>query len=125
MLWCDFRYKLKKLNPLFWINENASRHDTHPELETLGVYFDKHHIAGVTYDDVPMMDIYDDQGVMTHQGLRSILKNVLNGKEKYAETLSEFWKMGKGFDLITYPVSAERIRKIFGVTESEIRNYKL
>lgn len=120
MLWCDFKSKLRKLHPLLKIHSVAVPHSHCPDLMTLGIYFDKSHVAGVTYDDIPRDDILNEEGVMTHQGLRSILKQILEGTQRYAENKSEYWKMGKKFVPIKYPITPSMVRKVFRIDLPEI-----
>lgn len=78
MLWCEFRNKLKKINPRFWVTINdVVRHPEYPEMRICAIYYDKVHICSCTYDSIiPYESDYDKEGVILHQGLKDIVKNL-------------------------------------------------
>lgn len=123
MLFDDFRRNLKRLSPHLWMHE-AGAHPTlekYPDLKMIGIYFKDHHVAGVTYDtDVPEADILDEEGIMTHQGIRTILRKILDGRKEFARNLSEYWKMGNNFDQINFHIDPKKIRDLFHLDVDQI-----
>lgn len=84
MLWCEFRSRLKKLNPRLWvhINNNAT-HPQFPWIRICGIYYDKVHLCSCTYDSiVPLKSTYDSEDVLINQGLEDIFKNMLRATKK-------------------------------------------
>ncbi len=77
--WESFVQKLKQLNKRIWINfKQPIPHPEYPALTLLGIHFQRKHVCSVTFDEgVPLFDVIDENGILTHQGLQGILQKLL------------------------------------------------
>lgn len=118
----DFTARLKRLSPkiLLAINRPCP-HPEYPNLTLIGLWVGQKHICSVTFDEfVPYRDVYDSKGVLTHRGLKEILKFLL--KAEWIPHKNATNNTPKRFQGIHFKpeISIDKVKRIFGKTEAEV-----
>ncbi|UOF82110.1 hypothetical protein [Caudoviricetes sp.] len=116
----DFERAIKKLSKKFWINFNQPvSHPQYPQIKLIGLWFDKKHLGSLTLDTfIPPDDIYDKAGILTHRGIKSLLKFVCSvewvptkGRSHPKEHQGHYFKA---------EFMRSKLKEAFGITEAAV-----